>query len=235
VDAAPGQPLSGNWEGTTSIEDQNGTAVTSVQVPLKGTKTVTVLVMPPAAGLTLGQTARLTLRTSVAPPTNRSHDDFVDLKIDAAESAPAPHKVIFTEKVTLPPEDANSAKTNSTYTWKFGVLYTGAPTKAKFRVVVSLTANMSEGWKATVNDLTSATTSPTGQPGVFVREIELTDDQEQQVSVIIRTPTNTSGSTRTASFNVEVESVDAALVPSIMATHPGTFTVTVLGTGFSNT
>jgi hypothetical protein len=229
VDAAPENPLSGDWEGTTSVEDQNGSSINSVQVPAGGSRTVVAVVTPPTSGLTFGQTARLTLRTSVAPPTNRSHDDFVDLKVDAAETPSVPHDVIFTEIITPPTNNPNVGKIKSTYAWSFGVLYTGGPSSARFRVVVSLTANMSEGWKATINDLTDATTSPTGQPGVFVREIELADNQAQQVSVIIWTPTNASSVTRTAAFNVAVESVDEALVPSVKATHSDTFTVIVPG------
>lgn len=229
IGPVPGQQLAGNWEGTTSIEDENGASVSSVEIPVSGKKLVVVKVTPPASGVTFEQTARLTLRTLVAPPTNRSHDDFVDLKVAQGEAPPVPHDVVFTGNVSNPTNKPEAAGINKTYTWQFGVLYTGGPEKATFRVVVSLTANMSEGWDVTILDTVLANTNtPAGQPGVFVRDVELTAGEMKMLPVTVWTPKAASDTVRTGSFTVGIESVDEDLSPTIKASQPGTFTVTVL-------
>lgn len=229
---APGQQLAGNWEGTTSVESENGETITSVEVPISGKKTVVVKVTPPASGVTFDQTARLTLRTLVAPPTNRSHDDFVDLKVASGEAPPVPHDVVFTDNVAVPANDPppNQAGSNKTYTWQFGVLYTGGPTVATFRVVVSLSAPFADGaWDVTVMDTVKANTNAVeDQPGVFVRDIQLTANQMRMIPVTIWTPQSPANKVRTGMFTVAVESVDNNLSPAIKATKPGTFTVNVL-------
>jgi hypothetical protein len=230
ITPAPGQQLAGNWEGTTSVESENGDAITSLEVPVSGKRTVVVKVTPPSTGVTIDQTARLTLRTSVAPPTNRSHDDFVDLKVAQGEAPPVPHDVVFTDNVSVPTNKPEAAASNKTYTWQFGVLYTGGPTTAAFRVVVSLSAPFADGaWDVTVLDnVKSNTNAVEGQPGVFVRDVQLTANQMMMIPVTIWTPATPANKTRTGMFTVAVESVDNNLSPAIKATKPGTFTVNVL-------
>lgn len=229
VKAAPGQALAGDWEGAATVEDQNGQTIKSVKIASGSKKTVVVKVSPPASGVTYEQTARLTLRASVAPPTDRSADGFVDLKVSRGEAQPSPNVVVFTGNDILPTNNPAAAAHASSYVWKFGVLYSGAAHQATFRVVVNLTGDMGEGWAVAINEATpNATTSAAGQPGVFYREVVLSDDQEQTVSVVVLTPLQTSAQQRTATFNVAVESVDEAIVPSIQTTHDDSFTVSVL-------
>ncbi|HEX8281828.1 MAG TPA: hypothetical protein VF588_00500 [Pyrinomonadaceae bacterium] len=230
VAAAPGLPLSGNWEGTTSVESENGETITFIDIPVGGKKTVVVKVTPPTSGVTFDQTARLTLRTSVAPPTNRSHDDFVDLKVAQGEAPPVAHDVHFTDDVSVPTNKPEAGASNKTYTWQFGVLYTGGPTVATFRVVVSLTANLSEeSWDVTIKDTVKANTNAVeDQPGVFVRDIQLTAGQMLMLPVTIWTPATKATTPRTGAFTVAIESVDNNLSPAVKATKPGTFTVNVI-------
>ncbi|HEX8556837.1 MAG TPA: hypothetical protein VF668_01980 [Pyrinomonadaceae bacterium] len=229
ISAAPGQGLTGDWEGAATVEDLNGQPVESVKIASGSKKTVVVKVSPPASGVTFEQTARLTLRASVAPPTDRSAEGFVDLKVARAEAQPSPNVVVFTGKDILPTNNPAAAAHASSYTWKFGVLYSGAAKQATFRVVVSLTGDMGEGWAVAIDEATpNATTGAAGQPGVFYREVVLSDDLEQTVTVVVLTPLTTSPQQRTATFNVGVESVDEAVVPSIQATHEDSFTVSVL-------
>jgi hypothetical protein len=228
--AQQGETLKGDWSDSLSVEF-NGKAAKAVTIASGDTQLVSVFVNPPREA-EFGKQVVLTLRTSVGGATNKTKEGSVTLDIESATAVSAPHTVRI-EKVGTPPlRETEAARSATSYTWVADVLYTksqSGPQTTKFRMVVSLTANMSEGWQVQIIDSSSSTTQPPGTAGVFVREFELTSGVNRQIPVTILTPTLQSPQQRTAQFGLRVESI--ALAPSANDTHDDTFDIRVRAGG----
>lgn len=214
----------GNWDNTTTIENSEGQEISFVDLGSGTTASVVVKVRAPA-GAEVGDTATLTLRTIVAPPTNRTTQSTLPLRVSSSTGGAVTSSVAFDGPVIIPAGDPNNAPSNTTFTYGYNLLFTApAGTEASnFRLIVNLTSATVAEWAVRILDLSSATTNP--NPGEFRREFGLTPGSSRLVSVIVRTPTSPSGTERSAAFGVRVEAV--SLTSIAPAEHPQTFNIRV--------
>ncbi|HVG34271.1 MAG TPA: hypothetical protein VM911_14470 [Pyrinomonadaceae bacterium] len=215
----------GDWSNSTTIENEAGTEIPSVDLA-PGTNTTVVVKVKAPSNAQVDDTVTLTLETTAPPPTNiTTRSSITDLKVAAGVGTAVTRSVVYDGPVVLPSISPDNATSNMTFGYGYNLRYTapvGDLNPANFRLIVNLTSETVTQWAVRILDLSSQTT---GQNGVFQRTFDLTPGASRLVQVVIRTPLTPSTSERTASFTVRVESVN--LTPTIFADHPQTFTIRV--------
>lgn len=195
----------GKWDSSVKIKNDGGDEISEVTLA-SGVSGMIIAEVSPPLDAQVNDKAVLTLKATVPPPTDKTSQSTLEMKVASESGPPVKRRVVFQDTVQQPQGfDPENVKADTAHSFIYSLSYSApnGPATAKFLFTVNLTADDPKEWPLEFGKGT--TTSPSS--GVFTTEVGLSITGLTQVEVIVRTPKK-GGADKVAAITANVKSTD---------------------------